>query len=279
MASSSVLISGGGGGIGAAVARRAAREGWLALLAGRNRANLEALAREIQSCGGRAAAIELDLEDPRSLQRGLDAARQAAGDGGEGIAALVNAAGIAISAPLFSAALDARSFERHLEVNFHGPRRLIEALAPAMRERRSGRIVNVASSAGLRGYAYTAAYCASKHALLGYTRAAAIELAGSGVSIAAVCPHFVDSPMTDASVRRIVEKTGKSAAQARALLAAENPGGRLIAPDEVAQAIWSLIQAEENGTVLELDGARVVRLEGPIVKSAAKAAVKPSAEP
>jgi NAD(P)-dependent dehydrogenase (short-subunit alcohol dehydrogenase family) len=127
-----------------------------------------------------------------------------------------------------------------------------------------GRIVNVASSAGLRGYAYTAAYCASKHALLGYTRAAARELAGSGVSIAAVCPHFVDSPLTEASVQRLVEKTRKSVAEAREFFAKQNPGGRLISTAEVADAIWSLIEADENGTILELDGARVLRLEGPV---------------
>ncbi len=267
MASHAILISGGGGGIGAAVVRRAAREGWFALIAGRDRARLDAAVRQVESSGGSAAALELDLEDPISLRQGIEAARRLCGDATE-LAALVNAAGIAISAPFLADDSTARLFERHFEVNFHGARRLIEAFAPKMKERGHGRIVNVASSAGLRGYAYTAAYCASKHALVGYTRAAARELAGSGVSIAAVCPHFVDSPLTDESVRRIVQKTKQSEAGARAFLAQQNPGGRLISCEEVAGAIWSLIAGDENGTVLELDGARVVRLEGPITSKA-----------
>ncbi len=263
MGSQAILISGGGGGIGAAVVRRAAREGWFVLVAGRNRSRLELAVKEAESRAGRAAAIELDLEDPLGLQRGIDEARKLCGDS-TALAALVNAAGIAISAPFLADDSSARLFERHFEVNFHGARRLIEAFTPQMKARGHGRIVNVASSAGLRGYAYTAAYCASKHALVGYTRAVARELAGSGVAIGAVCPHFVDSPLTDESVRRIVQKTKQSEAQARAFLAQQNPGGRLISCDEVASAIWSLISGDQNGTVLELDGVRVVRLEGPI---------------
>jgi NAD(P)-dependent dehydrogenase (short-subunit alcohol dehydrogenase family) len=120
----------------------------------------------------------------------------------------------------------------------------------------------------LRGYAYTSAYCASKHALLGYTRAVAQEFAGSGVSISAVCPHFVDSPLTDASVQRLVEKTDKSEVELRAYFARQTPGGRLISTTEVADAIWSLVLGEENGTILELDGERVLRVEGPVMKRA-----------
>ncbi len=97
-------------------------------------------------------------------------------------------------------------------------------------------------------------------------RAAALELAGSGVAISAVCPHFVDSPLTDASVRRIVEKTGRTPEEARAFLASQNPGGRLIACEEVAEVVLTLIEGDENGTILELDGARVLRVEGPVTK-------------
>jgi len=265
MASAAILITGGGGGIGAAVVRRAAEAGWLALVAGRDRARLDAVVSEVRSRGGAASAIEIDVSDPASIRKACDEAQRASADLGS-ISALVNCAGIAISAPLFSG--DADLFERHLAVNFHGARRLVEALAPRMREKKYGRIVHVASSAGLRGYAYTAAYCASKHALVGYTRAAALELAGSGVSIAAVCPHYVDSPLTDGAVERMVAKTKKSASDVRAFLAKQNPGGRLISSAEVADAVWSLIESEENGTILELDGARVVRLEGPVLGKA-----------
>lgn len=265
METTAILVTGGGGGIGASVVRRAARAGRFCLIAGRNRSRMEAAAADARSLGARAECVDLDLARPDSVRQAFEGARRACGESVP-IETLVNCAGIAISAPLFASSGDLGRdlFDRHLDVNFHGARRLIEAFAPAMRARRRGRIVNVASSAGLRGYAYTAAYCASKHALIGYTRAAAIELAGSGVSIAAVCPHFVDSPLTDASVARLVEKTHRGEAEVRALLAAQNPGGRLIHPDEVADAIWSLIEGDENGTILELDGARVARLEGPV---------------
>ena len=269
MQQSAVLVTGGGGGIGAAVATRAARAGWFVLVAGRDHARMQAVVERVQAAGSGAAWIELDLADPASIRSAVEAARRACLGVGP-LVGLINCAGIAISAPLLAAlGGDGEDlYARHLDVNFHGPRRLIEALAPQMRTARHGRIVNVASSAGLRGYAYTAAYCASKHALIGYTRAAARELAGSGVSMAAVCPHYVDSPLTDGSVQRLVLKTGKSEAQARAFFAEQNPGGRLITTDEVADVIWSCVEAEENGTILELDGARVLRLEGPILKKA-----------
>ena len=118
-----------------------------------------------------------------------------------------------------------------------------------------GRVVNVASSAGLRGYAYVADYCASKHALVGLTRAAALELGPKGVLVGAVCPHYVDTPMTAESIRRVVEKTGKSEVEARRFFEQQNPGGRLVTAYEVADAVASLCEGEENGTLIELDGS------------------------
>jgi NAD(P)-dependent dehydrogenase (short-subunit alcohol dehydrogenase family) len=167
---------------------------------------------------------------------------------------LVNNAGIAKSAPLLHPAEVTDLYEEHLAVNFHGARRMLEALLPGMRARGYGRIVNVASSAGLVGYAYVSAYCASKHALVGYTRSAALELAGSGVAVSAVCPHYVDSPMTERSAARIAEKTGRTSEAARALLAAQNPGGRLVTPAEVAEAVLEQLAGEHNGAIVELDG-------------------------
>lgn len=264
MQQSAILITGASSGIGAMVARRAAREGWFALVAGRDRARMRAVVDDVHASGGKAACLEVELAEADSIVRAAAEAERMCAHIGP-IVGLVNGAGIAISAPLFSDAEGADDlFERHMRVNFHAARLWIEALAPSMRAQGRGRIVNVASSAGLRGYAYTAAYCASKHALLGYTRAAARELAGSGMSIAAVCPHFVDSPLLEASVQRLVEKTRTSAEKAREFFARQNPGGRLISTTEVADAIWSLIDGDENGTILELDGARVLRLEGPL---------------
>jgi NAD(P)-dependent dehydrogenase (short-subunit alcohol dehydrogenase family) len=114
--------------------------------------------------------------------------------------------------------------------------------------------VHVGSSAGLRGYAYVSAYCASKHALVGYSRSAALELRGSGVAMSCVCPHYVDSPMLESSIRRLVETTGKTGEEARDFFRRQNPGGRLVTPGEVAEAVWRLASGDENGAVVELDG-------------------------
>lgn len=262
-----VLVTGATGGIGEALALRAAREGARVFAAGRDAARLARLVGSLAAAGARAHALELDLEEPEPGARARELLAAQGGDP-DALDCLFNVAGIAISAPLFSADAGARFFGRHMTVNFHGPRALIEAFGPGMKARGAGAIVNVASSAGLRGYAYTAAYCASKHALVGYTRAAARELAASGVTVAAVCPHYVDSPLLDAAVRRIVAKTGVTPDAAREFLAAENPGGRLVSCDEVADAAWSLARGGENGTILELDGAHRIRVEGPLARGA-----------
>lgn len=238
-----ILVTGGGRGIGAAICRALAASGAHVWVAGRDLAGCEALASELG-----ARALALDVTDAASVRAAL--ATVGALDG------LVNNAGIAESAPLLprdAAAQDAL-FERQLAVNLHGVRRTTEAFAPGMLERGRGAIVNVVSSAGFTGYAYTAGYTASKHAALGYTRVAHLELAKKGVRVHAVCPHFVDSPMTDESVARIVKKTGRGESEARALLAAGNPGGRLVTPEEVAASVVDLLGRDAGGRLVELDG-------------------------
>ncbi|HVS17757.1 MAG TPA: SDR family NAD(P)-dependent oxidoreductase [Planctomycetota bacterium] len=238
-----VLVTGGGRGIGAAVGRALAAAGARVWVAGRDLAGCERVAQEF---GGRAFA--LDVTDPDSVA----AAREAVG----ALDGLVNNAGIAESAPLLPrdpAAQDAL-FERQFAVNLHGVRRMTEAFAPGMIERGRGAIVNVVSSAGFVGYAYTAGYTASKHAALGYTRVAHLELAKKGVRVHAICPHFVDSPMTDESVARIVARTGRGEDEARALLAAGNPGRRLVTPEEVAACVVDLLGRPSGGRLVELDG-------------------------
>lgn len=249
-------MTGASRGIGAGIARALARNGWLVLAAARSGGACDALAREIAAEGGRAEGLALDVGDAASIQRALEGlrARDFELDG------LVNNAGLAISAPLVHPGEDL--VERHMRVNFDGPRRLIEAALPVMKRQRFGRIVNVASSAGLRGYKYVSAYCASKHALVGYSRAAADELQGSGVSIACVCPHYVDSPMTDESARRIAERTGRSLAESRALLAAQNPSGRLVSVEQVVACVVDLMADGRNGWVVELDGGESRVIEG-----------------
>ncbi|MBD0329997.1 MAG: SDR family oxidoreductase [Thermoleophilia bacterium] len=168
---------------------------------------------------------------------------------------LVNNAGMGASAPLERTAL--RDWRAHLDVNATGAFLCTRAVLPGMRERDSGRIVTVASTAGRAGGRYTAAYAASKHAAVGLMRAVAAEVAGSGVTANAVCPAFVRTDLARRAVDRIVETTGRDQAQAEAALAATSPLGRLLEPDEVAFAVAFLAAPEAaaiNGQALVLDG-------------------------
>ena len=171
---------------------------------------------------------------------------------------LVNNAGMGESAPLHQTTLE--SWQRHLDVNATGAFLCMRAVVPGMRERGAGAIVTVASTAGRTGVPYTTAYTASKHAVIGLTRAVAAELAGTGVRVNAVCPTFVRTDMTDRSIAHIVERTGRTASQAEEALAAASPLGRLLEPDEVADAIVYLASpaaAAISGQALVIDGGGV----------------------
>jgi NAD(P)-dependent dehydrogenase (short-subunit alcohol dehydrogenase family) len=151
--------------------------------------------------------------------------------------------------------------ERIFAVNVWPVMRLCRALVPGMVERGWGRVINVASNAGLTGYAYSSAYCASKHAVVGWTRALAVEFARTGVTINAICPGFVDTEMTVATVERIVKKTGRSAEQVRTALESQSPQRRLMTVDEVAHAVFMLVPHEArgvNGQAIALDGGQVL---------------------
>lgn len=249
------LVTGASGGIGAAIAFELARRGAFVLATSREAERCASVCAEIAEAGGAAAALELDVADGRSIATLGERIRESEAPGPVGW--LVNNAGIAESAPFLGASQEAADAlaARHLDVNYHGPRRLMQVFAPAMVAAGYGRVVNVASSAGLRGYAYVADYCASKHALVGLTRSAALELGGRGVFVSAVCPHYVDTPMTTESIRRVVEKTGKSEEEARRFFERQNPGGRLVSAYEVAVAAADLCEGEENGAIVELDGS------------------------
>jgi NAD(P)-dependent dehydrogenase (short-subunit alcohol dehydrogenase family) len=171
---------------------------------------------------------------------------------------LVNNAGVASSAPLERTTLD--DWRAHLDVNATGAFLCTRAALPGMLERDSGRIVTIASTAGVAGARYTAAYTASKHAAVGLTRAAAAEAAGTGVTVNAVCPTFVRTDMTSESISRIADTTGRSAQEAEAALAAASPLGRLLEPEEVAFAVAFLAAPEAgaiNGQTLILDGGGI----------------------
>jgi NAD(P)-dependent dehydrogenase (short-subunit alcohol dehydrogenase family) len=171
---------------------------------------------------------------------------------------LVNSAGVSSSAPLARTALD--DWRTQIDVNATGAFLCTRAVLPGMLERGSGRIVTVASTAGRAGARYTAAYTASKHAAVGLMRAVAAEVAGTGVTANAVCPTFVRTDMTARSVERIVERTGRSEAEAEAALAESAPLGRLLEPEEVAFAVAFLAAPEAgaiNGQTLILDGGGI----------------------
>jgi NAD(P)-dependent dehydrogenase (short-subunit alcohol dehydrogenase family) len=237
------FVTGGGTGIGAAIARELARLGARLSLAARREEKLletcEALRRDIDA---EARSYKADVTDAPGVARAIEASVQASGP----IGILVNNAGAAESAPFFRS--DAALLDRMLAVNLKGAFHCIQAVAPSMLKARAGRIVNVASTAGLTGYAYVAAYCAAKHALVGLTRALAREFAPGAVTVNAVCPGYTETPLLDDALERIHAKTGRSREAARAELAAANPMGRIIRPEEVAASVgWLCLP--ESGSV------------------------------
>jgi 3-hydroxybutyrate dehydrogenase len=241
------LVTGGGRGIGASISRALAAAGARVVVCGRTRSSLEAIAREI---GG--VALRLDLTDRRETDEVLASVGH--------VDVLVNNAGIAESA-----ALDRTTdelWDAIMELDVTAPFRVIRALVPSMIAAKWGRVINVASNAGVTGYAYSAAYCAAKHAMVGMTRALAIDLARTGVTINALCPGWVDTQMADEAVTRIAAKTGRSMDEARTSLAAMSPQRRMISPDEVAHAALMLCDEAArgiHGQTLVIDGGAVLK--------------------
>ena len=246
------VVTGGGSGIGAAAAQELARLGARLTLIGRRQDRLAVQARTIRDATGAETATHcLDVTDSGAVPAVF--ARLGAVD------ILVNNAGAAESAPFVKTGLDL--LERMLAVNLKGAFLCTQAVLPQMLAAERGRVVNIASTAGLIGYGYVSAYVAAKHALVGLTRALALETAKSGVTVNAVCPGFTDTDLVARSVATIVAKTGRSAEAARADLAKTNPMGRLVTPAEVASAVAFLClpsAAAVTGQAIVVAGGEVM---------------------
>lgn len=244
------FVTGGGRGIGRAIAAALARAGAAVTVIGRSEAPLHAAV-----VAGEAAGYGLaDVTDPAEVQRQVAAAEAARGP----IAILVNNAGSVESGPFSKA--DPSAFRRMWDVHVMGAVYATQAVLPGMVARGFGRIVNVASTAGLKGYAYVTAYCAAKHALVGLTRALAAETATYGVTVNAVCPGYTDTDLVRDSIARVAARTGRVQAEVLAEYQKDAPIARLIRPEEVAAAVLYLCSPEAaavTGTTLAVAGGEV----------------------
>lgn len=247
-----VLVTGASRGIGWAIARRFAAHGAVLSLVSRERTALQARCAEL---GGAARGFAADLGAGAA---GAAAVAEAIAENGA-IDILVNNAGLGLSQPF--AKMDAAHWDSMIALNLTSVFHVTRAAIPAMLAAGQGRIVNIASTAGLTGYPYVAAYCAAKHGVIGMTRALAREYAKTGITVNAVCPGYVETDMTAASIANIVAKTGRSEADARQDLAKLNPQGRLVQPDEVADAVLWLAapgSAAITGQAIAVAGGEVM---------------------
>jgi len=234
------LVTGGGRGIGAAIAQALSAAGARVTLLGRTTAQLDETAIGM---AGSTVTVTADVTDPKQIERAFAEARNAAGE----VSILVNNAGRPASRPL--AKSDEDFWRQILEVNLTGTYHCTRAAIPAMLAANWGRIVNVSSTAGLRGYAYCTAYCAAKHGVIGMTRALALEVAKTGITVNAVCPGYTDTGVVRDAIRNISEKTARSEADARETLVSFNPQQRLVKPEEVANAVlWLCRPGSESVT-------------------------------
>ena len=256
LAGRSAVVTGGGRGVGAAIARHLAAGGARVVVAARSGDQIEAVVAELRARGASAHAVVCDVSDPIAVDRLASASRQLC----DRVDILVNNAGIATAAPLVRTTLD--DWNRAFAVNATSAFLCLKAFLPDMVAAGWGRVVNIASTAALSSDRYISAYAASKHAMLGLTRSAAAEVAAHGITVNAICPSFLATDMTEQSLTRIVEATGRSRDEAAGTLARRNPQNRIIDPDEVAAAAAYLCTDAArgiNGAALVIDGGELRR--------------------
>ena len=245
------LITGGGTGIGAAIARALASAGASVSIAGRRRAPLEKVAARLKN----AVDIIADVTRELDCEAMANAARKIHGP----IDIVIANAGMVDSAPV--AKIDLAHWQRTIDVNLTGTFLTVKSVLSDITRKHSGasgRIVFIASTAGLKGYPYVAAYCAAKHGVVGLSRALSIELAQTGVTVNAICPGYTDTPLLANAVAKVSAKTGRSVDDSRSAFARDNDNGRLISPEEVAQKVlWLCLPGADaiNGQAISISGA------------------------
>lgn len=248
------FVTGAGRGIGRAIALALADKGHALVVGARSRDQIESLAKEIQSMQGAVLPVLLDVTQESSITKAVSIAQKEFGQ----IDILINNAGTAKSAPILKTELSL--WNELIELNLTGTFLCTKAVLGGMMERGWGRVVNIASVAGKVGAPYISAYTASKHGVIGLTRALAAELAEKGVTVNAICPGYVNTPLTDKNIQNIVDRTGRSAKDTRSFLEGLSPQKRMIEPEEVAALALYLCSEEAsgiNGQAINLDGGAV----------------------